>query len=109
MFERDPYRKMVIQNPDECKPSRFIIDFAKAIRGLLKTPKSLWQTSEQVFIINGYLFKKDHNFVDEFKVDEIEGYNIFVGPHPQKEGDVKALVRKTFRFSKDFVIFMILG
>lgn len=69
------------------------LDFSKAIRGKLKTPKKLWQTEQEVFVINGYLFKKDHNFVDSFKVDEIAGFNIYVGPHPQKEEDIKTLVR----------------
>lgn len=30
--------------------------------------------------------------MEDFQIDEIPDYNIFVGPHPQQEADIKALV-----------------
>jgi hypothetical protein len=48
----------------------------KAIRKKIEHPKYLWQTEEEAFIINGYLFKKDRNFVTSFDIDKIGDFDI---------------------------------
>jgi hypothetical protein len=66
------------------------LDYQSRIRGKISTEK-LWQEGEKCHIINGYLFKRDHNLVTDFIVDEIPGYNIFVGPYPQAKRDIEKL------------------
>lgn len=61
---------------------------------LFRPKKSIWQTSDEVLIINGYVYKKDSNLVTTFKIDEIPDLNTIVGPYPQSEDDIKTLAEK---------------
>jgi protein tyrosine phosphatase (PTP) superfamily phosphohydrolase (DUF442 family) len=69
----------------------YCIDYRKAIRGKRTSSKYVWQHESEVNIINGYLFKRDANFVVNFKYDEVPGINTFIGPYPQSEADIESL------------------
>ena len=50
------------------------------------------QTSNKVFIVNGYLDKADGNFLREFFITPIGNSNIFIGSYPSTESDVFKLI-----------------
>ena len=50
-----------------------------------------WPNIENVYIVNGFINKTDANFVGGLSFDKINDTNIFIGPYPQIEDDVKIM------------------
>lgn len=79
VWEREPSRYVDIQEPHEYKGQL-------GLQG-----SSRWPNVNEVFIVNGVIDKGDANFVGGLFFNKIGDTNIFIGPYPQLEEDVKAM------------------
>lgn len=79
IWEREPSRYVEVQDP-----SLYLGEL-----GIQKSSK--WPNVDKVFIVNGKIDKGDANFVGGLFFNKIGDKNIFIGPYPQLEEDIKAM------------------
>tara|TARA_B110000285_G_C15051138_1_gene577049 strand:- start:176 stop:778 length:603 start_codon:yes stop_codon:yes gene_type:complete len=81
VWEREPSRYIIIQNPEETPYTG----------ELGKQGSSQWKNVDKVYLVNGHIEKADANFVGSLNFDKIGETGIFLGQYPQTEEDVDKL------------------
>ena len=77
MWEREPSRRLVLTHPSEYSISNQLEDQR--------------QTINDVFVINGSIYKSDVNFVSKLNYDEVDDLDIIIGCYPQSMDDIEEL------------------
>lgn len=81
VWEREPSRYIIIQNPEE-------IPYTGELG---KQGSNQWKNVDKVYLVNGHIEKADANFVGSLNFDKIGDTGIFLGQYPQTEEDVAKL------------------
>jgi hypothetical protein len=74
--EREPKRLFTILNPELYKGQ------------LGATGNNLWASTEEVFVVNGFVNKADGNFELDFRIQRIEESGITIGSFPGNDKDI---------------------